>query len=184
MIGPRGGLGAVNLRIIVVRVCEPVFRNLPQSYTWPLKNRTLSYTWSSKMLAYSYTALWFLYPFIAGNWTNIAINSLNTKRTSSLDKSLSKKNIRIYRDVRKVGPFTYESRKNGSVIYFLVEKKKLIIYLAALKKGAPRHAHPYYVIYRKLPIPRSPPHPHFLVCYNWKIKPDKAHFMIFFNHMR
>ena len=46
------------------------------------------------------------------------------------------KNIRIYRDVRKVGPFTYESRKIGSVIYFLLKKKRgLIIYLAALKRG-------------------------------------------------
>ena len=25
-----------NLRVIVVRVCEPVFQNLPQSYIWPL----------------------------------------------------------------------------------------------------------------------------------------------------
>ena len=29
------------------------------------------------------------------------------------------------------------------------------MYLAALKKGAIRHAHPYYAIYRKLP---PPPH--------------------------
>ena len=26
-----------NMGVIVVRVCEPVFRNLPHSYTWPLK---------------------------------------------------------------------------------------------------------------------------------------------------
>ena len=36
-----------NLGVIVVRVCEPVFQNLPHSYTWPLKKRTHPYTWSS-----------------------------------------------------------------------------------------------------------------------------------------
>ena len=29
-----------NLGVILVRVCEPVFQNLPHSYTWPLKKRT------------------------------------------------------------------------------------------------------------------------------------------------
>ena len=57
--GRRGG----NLGIIMVPVCRPVFRNLPHSYTWPLKKQTHSYTWSSEMLTYSYTALWFFIPF-------------------------------------------------------------------------------------------------------------------------
>ena len=62
-LGGRGGGG--NLGVILVRVCEPVFQNLPHSYTWPLKKQTHSYTWSSKMLTYSYTALWFfLYSFL------------------------------------------------------------------------------------------------------------------------
>ena len=51
------GVGAGNLGVIVVRVFEPVFRNLPQSYTWPLKKRTHSYIRSSEMLTHSYTAL-------------------------------------------------------------------------------------------------------------------------------
>ena len=59
--------GGGNLGVIVVRVFEPVFWNLPQSYlTWTLKKRTHLYTRSSEMLTHSYTALWFLYPFIAG----------------------------------------------------------------------------------------------------------------------
>ena len=37
-------------------------------------------------------------------------------------KFYKRKNIRIYRDVIKVGPFTYESRKMRSVIYFLLKK--------------------------------------------------------------
>ena len=77
---------------------------------------------------------------------------MNTKRTSSLEK---------YTHIlgcQKSGAFTYESRKIGSVMYF-VEKKKAAnhIYLAALKKEAIWHAHPYYAIYRKLPAPPPPP---------------------------
>ena len=63
-VGGGGGGGGCNLGVILVRVYESVFQNLPDSYIWPLKKRTRSYTWSSKMLTYSYTALWFLYPFL------------------------------------------------------------------------------------------------------------------------
>ena len=50
-------------------------------------------------------------------------------------------------------PFIYQSRKNGSVIYSFLGKRGLIVYLAALKNGAIRAAHPYHVIYRELPPP-------------------------------
>ena len=44
-LGPEGGGGGVNVtEVIVVRVCEPEFRNLLHSYTWPLKKSTYSYT--------------------------------------------------------------------------------------------------------------------------------------------
>ena len=33
--GGAGGGGVGNLGVILVRVCEPVFQNLPHSYTWP-----------------------------------------------------------------------------------------------------------------------------------------------------
>ena len=62
----------------------------------------------------------------------------------------------LNRDV-KMEPFIYQSRKNGSVIYSFLGKKGLIVYLAALKKGAIRAAHPYHVIYRELPPPPPPP---------------------------
>ena len=42
--GGGWGGGAGNLGVILVRVCDPVFQNLPHSYTWPLKKRTHSYT--------------------------------------------------------------------------------------------------------------------------------------------
>ena len=103
---------------------------------------------------YSYTALLLLYPFIAGSYTNIAVNSLNTKRNSSLDKSLSETNIRFYRDVKKVGLFLYESRQIGSVIYFLLKKRGYILG-SAEKEG---HSARTSVLYR-VTHPPSPPHP-------------------------
>ena len=42
--GGGGGGGGCNLRVILVRVCEPAFQNLPHSYTWPSEKRTHSYT--------------------------------------------------------------------------------------------------------------------------------------------
>ena len=63
--GGGGGGGRGYLVVIVVRVSEPVFRNLSHSYTWPLKIQPHSYTWSSEMLTYSYTVLWFLYPNVS-----------------------------------------------------------------------------------------------------------------------
>ena len=55
----------------------------------------------------------------------------------------------IYQDVRKNGAFHIGIQKNGAIHILFVEKRGPIIYLAELKKGAIRHAHPYYAIYRK-----------------------------------
>ena len=38
--------------------------------------------------------------------------------------------------------------KNWASHIFFLEKREFILYLTALKKGAIRHAHSYYVIYR------------------------------------
>ena len=56
-VGWGGGGG----RVILMRMCELVFPNLPHSYTWPLRKKSHSYTWSSEMLTYPYTALWFFF---------------------------------------------------------------------------------------------------------------------------
>ena len=153
--GGGGGGSGGNLGVILVRVCESVFQNLPHSYTWPSKKRTHSYTSSSKMLTYSYTALWFLYPFFAGYYTNIIVNSCNTKRISSLEKSLSEKYVHIP-GCQKNGTFHIGIQKNRAIHILYVEKMGPVIYLAVLKKGAIRHAHPYYAIYRKLLRPTHP----------------------------
>ena len=100
----------------------------------------------------------FLYLFFAGYYTNIIVHSCNTKRISSLGKSLSKKYVHIP-GYQKNGAFHIGIQKNRAIHILFVEKRGPIIYLAALKKVAIRHAHPYYAIYRKLPSPRPPPPP-------------------------
>ena len=136
LLGGVGGVGGGggNLGVVLVRVCEPVFQNLSHSYTWPLKKRTHSYTWSSKMLTYSYTDLSFLYPLFAGCYTNITVNSCNTKRISSLEKSLSEKYVHIP-ECQKNGAFHIGIQKNRAIHILFVKKRGPIIYLAALKKG-------------------------------------------------
>ena len=120
----RGAAGVTG--VILVRVWEPVFQNVPHSYTWALKKRTHSYTWSSKMLTYSYTSLWFFVPFFAGCYTNITVNSCNTctKRISSLEKSLSKKYVHIP-----------GCQKNGT-FHKGIQKKSGHSYTFCWKKGA------------------------------------------------
>ena len=117
-------------------MCEPVFQNLPHSCTWPLKKRIHLYTWSSKMLTYSYTALWFLYPLFAGCYTNITVNSCNTKRINSLEKSLSEKyvhhNIPGY---QKNGAFHVGIQKNRAIHILFVEKKGANHILGSAEKG-------------------------------------------------
>ena len=100
--------------------------------------------------------MWFLYPFFAGYYTNITVNSYNTKRISSLEKSLSEKYVHIP-GCEKNGAFHIGIQKNRAFHILFVEKRGPVIYLAALKKGAIWHAHPYYAIYRKLPPPPPPP---------------------------
>ena len=100
-----------------------------------------------------YCPLTFLYPFFAGYYTNITVSSCNTKRITSLEKSLSEKYVHIP-GCRKNGAFYTGIQKNRAIHILFVEKRGPIIYLAALKKGAIRHAH---AIYRKLPpLPPAP----------------------------
>ena len=47
----------------------------------------------------------------------------------------------------KWGLSNRNQEKIGSFVYFLLKKRRPIIYLAVLKEGAIRHAHPYYAIY-------------------------------------
>ena len=81
-----------------------------------------------------------------GGYTNITVNSCNTKRISSLEKSLSEKYVHIP-GCQENGAFHTGIQKNRAIHILFVEKRGPIIYLAELKKGAIRHAHPYYAPY-------------------------------------
>ena len=128
------GWGGGNLRVIVVRMCEPVFRNLPYSYIWPLtKTDPFIYFIVRNFDLLIYCPLIF-YTLLLPVVTQISLSSLNSKRTR---KNRWSKIIRIYWDVRNVGPFTHDSRK---IICLLLKKGGLIIiFLAPLKKGNIRH---------------------------------------------
>ena len=149
-----------NLEVILVRGVRASISNLPHSYTWSSKKRTHSYTWSSEMLTYSYTVLWFFcVPIFAGCYTNITVNSCNTKRISSLEKSLSEKYVHIP-GCQKNGAFHIRNpEKLGHSYTFCWKKRRPSIYLAVPKKGAIRHAHPYYAKYTGSyhPSPHPPP---------------------------
>ena len=156
IVNPRGG--GWGIRVILERVCEPVFQNLPHSYTWPSKKTyPFIYLIIQNVNLFIYCPLIFCTHFFSGYYTNITVNSYNTKRISSLEKSLSEKYVHIPR-CQKNGAFHIGIQKNRAIhIHVLfVEKRGPIIYLAALKKGAIRHAHPYYAIYRKLPPTPTP----------------------------
>ena len=60
---------------------------------------------------------------------------------------------------QKNGAFHIGIQKIWAIHILSVEKRGPIIYLAALKRGAIRHAHPYYAKYRKLGSYHPPPPP-------------------------
>ena len=65
--GGGGGVGGWKVTgVIVVRVCEPVFRNLPHSYTWPLKNGPIHILDRPKCWPIHILSFDFVYPFLAG----------------------------------------------------------------------------------------------------------------------
>ena len=78
-----------------------------------------------------------LYPFIAGSWI---------PREQAASTNLWAKNYTHLLGCQKSGAFQIRIKKNRVSHILFVEKRGLIIYLAVLKKGAIRHAHPYYVI--------------------------------------
>ena len=63
-----------------------------------------------------------LYPFIAGSRTNIAVNSLNTKRMSILDKTLNEKIYAYTRMSEKWGLSHTNQEKYGQSYTFCSKK--------------------------------------------------------------
>ena len=111
---PRGeGRGGVGIGGNLVWVCDPEFQNIDL-----FKYCSLIF----------YTHLLLVVDRYCSQFTEYQENK-------QPKKFYEQKNIHIYRDVRNVGPFTYKSRKKWVSHILFVEKRKLIIYLAALKKG-------------------------------------------------
>ena len=101
----------------------------------------------------------FLYPF-AGCQTNIIVSSLNTKRTSSLEKSLSEKYVNIP-GCQKNGAFHIGILKNRVMHILFVEKKEGQSYNWQRLKGHSARTSVLWHMYRKLPPPPLPaPHTH------------------------
>ena len=140
-IRPRGGGGwgwgggGVNLWVIVVRMCEPVFRNLPHSYSQGL--------WQNRPI--HILPFYFLYPFI---YTFRCLQIKKYNCVLQIKRHLSTYNLVYWHAFTltqlsnpvipsgliypyhlddsilwKVGPFIYQSRKVGSVKYLLLKKK-------------------------------------------------------------
>ena len=76
----------------------------------------------------------FLYPFFAGCYTNITVNSCNTKRISSLEKSLSEKYVHIP-GCQKNGAFHIGIQKNRAIHILFVEKKGANHIPGSVEKG-------------------------------------------------
>ena len=146
-MGGGGGGGSGNLGVILVRVCEPISQNLPHSYTWPSINQNVD--------LFIYCSLTFCTHFLLV--ITLISQSIHVI-PSSLEKSLSEKYVHIP-GCQKNGAFHTGIQKNRAIHILFVEKRGPIIYLAAQKKGAIQHTHPYYAINRKLPPP-PPPHTH------------------------
>ena len=155
--GSWGGGGGRGNRGILVRLCEPVFQNLPLSYTWPLK-KTDPFIY----LIIQNVDLFIYCPLIFCTHLLLVVRQISQSihwilREQAASKNLWAKYMHIP-GCQKNGAFHIGIQKNRVIHILFVEKRGPIIhvYLAALKKRAIRHAHPYYAIYRKLP----PPHTH------------------------
>ena len=92
-----------NLGIILVRVCEPVFRNQPLSYTWPLKNGPIHIL-----------IIWNVYPFIycplifCTHLLLVVRQILQSSREQATSK-ISEWKICAYTGMsEKEGPFIYQ----------------------------------------------------------------------------
>ena len=83
------------------------------------KKWTHSYTRSSEMLTHSYTTRWFFVPIYCWYLDKYCSQFIEYQKNKQPKKSLSEKYTGMS---EKVGPFIYQTRKIGSVIYFFSKK--------------------------------------------------------------
>ena len=121
LISSGGGGGGGNLGVILVRVCEPYFKTYPIHIPGLRKNEPIHILDHSKCWPIHILPFDFLHPFFAGYYTNIIVNSCNTKNISSLEKSLSEKYVHIP-GCQKNGGLSHRNPEKSGVIYFLLKK--------------------------------------------------------------
>ena len=145
--------GGGGLRLILVRMCESVFWNQPQSYPRPLKKKPslFIYLILQKIDLFIYCSLNFYtlsYPlWFVNKFTNDPLNeNLLYVNVKTKAWRVSERKICLYTWVWE--NLSYSNFKNQAIHK---KGRGVIIYLGALKKGAIRHAHPYYVMYRVPP---------------------------------
>ena len=151
--GGGGGWSGCNLGVNVVRVYEPVFRNLAIHILGLWKNGPINNVILDCQKCWPFIYCPFiLYPFIAG------IKSIHwIPRKPAVSKNLWSKKYTHIQGCQKSEDFhTRIQKKIGSVIYFLLTKGGLIMYLSALKKG------PFGTHIRTMPYIESYHHHHHL----------------------
>ena len=169
-----GGRGVRITGVIVVRRCEPVFRNLLHSYNlYGLWNKwTHSYTWPSEMLTYSYNAVWFFIPIYCWIVRQI-LQSIHwtTREQAALKvswKSLSKKYTHIP-DCQKSGAFHVIIKTDRVSHILFIEKKGANHITGSAEKGgysARTRTLPYIGRYQ---VPSPPPLPSPSPCQRVKL---------------
>ena len=168
--GARGGGRGAGGMVIGVWVREPVFRNIPHSYTCPFLKKTdpFIYIWSSEMLtplifythSYRIYSSLFVYMFtnkkyncilqIKRHLSIILYTGMHSHWLSCLTQLfLVDSHVLITWTTlffENLGLSYINQEKSSQSYTFCWKKKEQIIYLAVLIKGAIREAHPYYAI--------------------------------------
>ena len=159
--GGGGGRRGVTWVWLWYGCASQYFRIYPIQLPSLWKKRTHSYSWSSEMLTYSYTALWFFCTHFLLVVRQIPQSIHWIPREQAVSKNLWA-NICAYTRMSEMWGLSHRNPEKSGHSYTFCWKRGPIIYLVALKKGAIRHAHPHYFIFRKLPSPptRPPPLPH------------------------
>ena len=146
-VGVEVGCGVDNLGVIVVWVCKPVSTQF--IYLAFEKTDPFIYFIIRNVDLFIYCPLIFCTHLLL-EVRQISQSIHWIPREQAASKNLWAK-ICAYTRMSEKWAFYIGIQKNRVIYILFVEKRGPIIYLAALKKGAIRHAHPYYAIYRKLP---------------------------------
>ena len=133
--GWGGGGECGNLGVILLWVCEPVFQTYPIHMPGLRKNGPIHILDHPKCWPIHILLFDVFYPFFAGYYTDITVNSYKTKWISSLEKSLSKKICAYTRMSEKWGLSHRNPEKSGNSYTFCWKKGANHIPSSAEKGG-------------------------------------------------